>query len=85
MNALYSIGTWDTDAQAFTPQAGLSVPCINIPLPTLRQVMRELRRMGYSAHRRRDVDGGHEDNDSWVLVERTEGLSEAEVLENWKR
>lgn len=73
MTPLYSIGTWDTDEQAYTPQAGLSVPSINVPLPTMRQVVRELRRMGYSARRVRDSDGSHEHNDWSVLIERTDG------------
>jgi hypothetical protein len=83
---LYSIGTWDTEAQAYTPQEGLSVPCINVPLATMRQVVRELRRKhGYSTHRYRDADGGHECNDWCVMIERTDGMTEAEVLEGWQR
>ncbi len=73
MIALYSVGTWDTDTQAYTPQAGLTVPSVNVPWRTLLQVMRQLRGMGYSAHRRRDAAGEHEDNDWCVLVERTDG------------
>lgn len=70
---LYSIGTWCTEQQAYTPQEGLSVPCLNVPLATMRQVVRELRGMGYSCHRLRDADGSHEVNDSSVLIERTDG------------
>jgi len=70
---LYSIGTWDMDLQAYTPQKGLTVPCINVPLPTMRQVVRELRQMGYSCHRIRSSDGSHEMNDWSVLIERTDG------------
>lgn len=70
---LYSVGTWDTDLQAYTPQLGLTVPSQNVPLWTLKEVLRQLRRMGYSAHRYRDADGGHDDNDWCVLVERTDG------------
>jgi hypothetical protein len=81
----YSIGTWDTDAQAYTPQEGLTVHCVNVPWRTLLQVMRELRLLGYSAHRTRDSDGEHGDNDWSVLVERTNGMTEAEVLAGWKR
>lgn len=73
MAPLYSIRTWDTDLQAYTPQVGLSVPSINVPWRTLLQVMRELRGMGYTAHYRRDQDGAHDDNDFFVLVERTDG------------
>lgn len=85
MTAVYSVGTWDTMVQAYTPQVGLSVPCINVPLPTLRQALRELRAMDYSCHRRRGSDGEHDDNDWSVLVERTDGMTEDEVLEQWKR
>lgn len=70
---LYSIGTWDTDRQAYTPQEGLTVPCINVPLATMRQVVRELRSMGYSCHRVRGADGEHWENDWTVLIERTDG------------
>jgi len=82
---LYSVGTWDTDQQAYTPQVGLSVPSLNVPIGTLRQAMRELRRMGYPCHRRRDSDGSYDDNDWAVLVERTDGMSEAEILKIWER
>ena len=70
---LYSVGTWDIDQQAYTPQCGLTMPCINVPLATMRQVLRELRGMGYSCHRLRGSDGSHEFNDWSVLVERTDG------------
>lgn len=70
---LYSIGTWDTDTQAYTRQEGLTVQSENVPLATMRQVLRELRMMGYSCHRYRDADGTHNDNDWSVLVERTDG------------
>lgn len=70
---LYSVGTWDTDLQAYTPQNGLTVPSQNVPWRTLLEVLRQLRRMGYSCHRFRDADGSHDDNDLTVLVERTDG------------
>lgn len=85
MTPLYSVGTWDSDAYGYTPQAGLSVPCLNIPLPTLRQVVRELRQMGYTAHRTRGADGDYDDNDWCVLIERTDGLEHEKILESWKR
>lgn len=85
MGAVFSIGTWDGDAQAYTPQVGLTVPCVNVPWRTLLCVLRELRSMGYSAHRVRSENGDHEDNDWAVLVERTDGMTEAEVLKGWKR
>lgn len=73
MTPLYSIGTWDTDEQAYTPQAGLSFPSQNVPWRTLLNVVRELKSMGYSCHRYRDADGGYDDNDWCVLIERTDG------------
>ena len=73
MDGLYSVCTWDTDEQAFTQQAGLTVPSQNVPWRTLLHVVRELRRMGYTAHYRRDANGGHDDNDPMVMVERTDG------------
>jgi hypothetical protein len=82
---LYSVATWDTELQAYTPQEGLSVPSINIPLWTLRQALRELRTMGYTAHRYRDEDGEHSSNDWCVMVERTDGMAESEILRLWQR
>jgi hypothetical protein len=70
---LYSVGTWDTESQAYTPQEGLTVPSQNVPLAGLLAVLRELKTFGYSCHRYRDPDGGHDDNDTSVLVERTDG------------
>ncbi len=83
--SLYSVGTWDMDLHAFTPQAGLSVPCFNVPLWTLKRALVELRSKGYDCHRFRDPDGGHESNDYMVLVERTDGMNEADILESWTR
>ena len=74
----YSIGTWNTFRQAFTPQRGLSVPSFNITRSQLRQAMKELRRMGYE-------DGTHEDNDPFVLIERTDGKHWKEIRKGWKR
>jgi hypothetical protein len=70
---LYSIATWDINEQGYTPQAGLTVPSQNVPWRTMLEVLRQLRNMGYTAHRRRDPNGEHEDNDWCVLVERTDG------------
>lgn len=81
---LYSIGTWDMDLQAYSPQAGLA-NCINIPRDVLRTRMRALRCMGYTVHRRRDPDGTHDDNDFYVLIERTDGKPETEIRKGWER
>ena len=80
---LYSVGTWDTDKQAYTPQRGLSVPSFNITLAQLRVALKELQGMGYTAHRRRDADGSYDDNDFLVLVERTDGMCWKEIRKSW--
>lgn len=80
---LYSIGTWDIDAQAYTPQAGVN--CLNITRADLRRRIGSLRCMGYSCHRRGNVRDGHDDNDTSVLIERTDGMPDSEILESWKR
>ena len=85
MIALYSVGTWDTDIQAYSPQDGLSVTSFNVPRAVLIMIIRELRSRGYSCHRFRDADGGHEDNDWSVIIERTDGLPEDDIRERWKR
>lgn len=82
--ARYSVGTMDDELNAYTPQIGVE-KSINITLHELRRALKRLRELGYSAHRFRDPDGGHEDHDSYVLVERTDGMSEEEILESWKR
>jgi hypothetical protein len=82
---LYSVGTWDTDRQAYTPQRGLPVPSFNITLSQLRSALRWLRAYGYSCHRYRDADGGHDDNDWVVLVERTDGRHWKDIRKGWNR
>lgn len=81
---LYSVGTWDTDSQGYTPQVGLSVPPFNITLAQLRQAVRELRNMCYGAYRCRDTDGEYY-SDPEVLIERPDGENEALIVERWKR
>lgn len=66
----YSVRTWDMDLQRYTPQVGLSFPAFGLTLWQLRAALKELRAMGYSAHRRRDSEGERDDNDFYVLVER---------------
>lgn len=80
----YSVGTWDTDTQAYTPQHGLG-KSLNITWRELVKAIRGLRRMGYTAHRIRGSAGGDCDNDTGVLVQRTDGMTDAEVIESWKR
>jgi len=72
---LYSIGTWDINKQSYTPQKGLSVPSFNITKSQLRQALRDLRILGYSANR-----------DDWsILVERTNGRNWKDIRRGWKR
>lgn len=84
--ARYSVGTWDTNKGAFTPQRGLSVPSFNCTIGELRIALKELRRMGYSAHRQKDPDSdSHDNNDSMVLVQRTDGMHWKEIMKDWRR
>lgn len=80
--ALYSVGTWDTDEQAFTPQVG--VPAFNLTLWRLRAALKSLKQCGYSCYRWRADDGEYESDPS-VLVERTDGIPEHKIREGWKR
>jgi hypothetical protein len=82
---LYSIGTWDMDLQAYTPQNG--VPAFNLTRGQLRESIKMLRSLKYkyTVHRFRDADGSHEDNDWSVLIERTDGKSEEQILKDWER
>ncbi len=83
--ARYSVGTWDTVRQAYTPQRGLSVPSFNMTWKQLLVALRELKSMGYSCHRVRDSDGWYENNDWCVLVERTDGMNWKEIRRSWSR
>lgn len=85
---LYSIGTWDTEVQGFTPQT--DVPAFNLTRKQLVESIRMLQNNGYSCHRFRERDEnrqptGEVDSDCWVLIERTDGMNESEILERWKR
>lgn len=84
-DAKYSIGTWDRERQAYTPQRGLSVPAFGLTIRQLKQAIRDLRRLGYSAHRRRDSDGTYDDNDGDVIIERTDEKHWKEVMRGWRR
>lgn len=82
---LYSVGTWDMNKQAYTPQRGLSVPSFNITWTQLIIAVRELKELGYSCHRYRDSEGSYEDNDWCVLIERTDGMHWKEIRRGWNR
>lgn len=62
----YRIRTWDQDRECYTPQIGL--PEYVDGFAGLRNAIRELRRMLYTAHRTGNSRDGH-DSDSYVLIE----------------
>ena len=82
---LYSVATWDSYRQAYTPHKGLTVPSFNCTLSQLRTAIRELRTLGYGAYRTRDTDGSYYDNDFAVLIERTDGRHWKEIRRAWNR
>ena len=82
--AAYSVGTWCCEAHSYTPQIGVE-KSLNLTLQELRAALKRLRQLGYSAHRLRSERGDHEDNDYSTLVERTDGMTEAEILKLWRR
>ena len=84
MTKLYSIGTWDQELQAYTPQAGMTTRWYNITIRTLRHAIRDLRRLGYPAYRTRDRNGDR-DSDPCVVIERTDGLPVSEIKKRWER
>ena len=82
---LYSIGTWDTELQAFAPHDG--VPAFNLTRRQLVASMRMLQATGwYTCHRFGNTHSDDlRDSDTSVMIERTDGLSEAEILMQWRR
>jgi hypothetical protein len=84
MTPLYSVGTWDMDLQAYTPQDGVE-KSLNLTAGELRTALHQLRRLHYSAHRRGNANNGHDDNDWTVLIERTDGKLESDILKQWER
>lgn len=66
----YNVLTWGHEKETFTPQVGLSVPSQGITLGQVRDVMAELRVMGYECRRLGKRNGDYEINDPSVLVER---------------
>ena len=89
----YSVGVWDSDAQAYVLPSMYIVGCVqrgflNVDMNGVRIALKYLRHVGFSAHRRRKFDNGewnHDDNDVRVLVERTDGHSRDTILEHWER
>ena len=82
--AKYSVATWDMDLQRFTVQAGLTVESVNVPLWTLRRVLKELQGMGWETYRIRCPGGGRLSSPT-VRVDRTDGAPVASILEGWKQ
>ena len=81
---LYSIGTWDTDAEAYTPHVG--VPAFNLTRRQLVESMRLLKSTGmYTCHRYGNATQDMRDSDTSVLIERTDGKTPAEILVDWER
>ena len=78
---LYTIRTWDAELECYTPQEGMTQPWCNITQWQLKRAMQELQTLGYSCHRRRCERGGYDDNDTFVLIERTDGLAEEIILD----
>jgi hypothetical protein len=46
----YSVRTWDSDLQAYTPQAGLSLPWDGLTKWELKQALYLLRAMGFDTY-----------------------------------
>ena len=86
MTPLYSIGTWDTSKQCFSPHPGL--PAYNLTREKLVAVIRRLRKINYSCHRIRErvnlVHTGDVDSDPSVIIQRTDGISKRKILKQWK-
>lgn len=83
--ARYSVGTYDYNTGAYTPQRGAGMS-INISLWQLKRVLKRLRTMGYGAWRVGNTnDGNSRDSDPDVLVARTDGLTRKEILKQWER
>lgn len=81
-DARYAVGTWDMDEQAFTPQRGAG-RWHNLTRWQLKRALVRLRTLGFAAYRQRYSDG--HDGDPCVLVERTNGRTREQILEDWKR
>lgn len=86
---LYSIGTWDSELQAYSPHKDL--PAFNLTRKQLVEVMRALRKDGYRCHRYRwrneagELTSESWDNDTSVLIERTDGKDPELIQEDWER
>ena len=79
---LYSVGTWDGVREAYTAQEGLSIKPFNVERRELRTILKELRALGFTAHRR---GSDRSDSDPSVIVERTDGQPVKDILEGWSK
>jgi hypothetical protein len=78
---LYSVGTFDPELNAFTPQCGIE-KSINLTRGELREVLKLLRnKYCYAANY---SSNNPTNSDPYVFVERTDGESENSILERWK-
>lgn len=68
----YSVRTWDGELEAYTPQVGMESRWEGLTLWQLKAALKELQGMGYTCHRKRGADAGYWDNDTSVLVERSD-------------
>ena len=84
-DAKYSVGVWSTESQAYVPHESISDASVNISLSQLKATLKQLRKLGYLAHRKRSMAGDYDDNDWKILVERTDGKSASEILDQWRR
>ena len=81
---LYSIGTWDPDAEAYTPHVG--VPAFNLTRRQLVESIRLLQSTGmYTCHRYGNGTQDMRDSDTSVLIERTDGKPAEQILVDWER
>jgi hypothetical protein len=86
---LYSIGTRCPQRGAYTPHLdGPNRRPFNLTRKQLVAEMRYLQTKGYTCHRKRDPETGYDgsyDNDTEVLIERTDGMPWFDILMSWRR
>lgn len=86
---LYSIGTRCPQRGAYTPHlGGPNLRPFNLTRKQLVAEMRYLQTQGYPCHRKRDPETGYDgiyENDTEVLIERTDGKPWFDILMSWRR
>lgn len=63
----------------------MGVPAFNLTRAQLKESIRMLRECGYTAHRTGNTDTDWRDNDTSVLIERTDGKTEDVIMKSWER